>query len=266
MIELSGIYIYPVKGCRAVPLQRAEVTRRGLAGDRRYMVTDELNAYLTQRELPRLALIKPELRDDGLILNAPGMPQLQTREPDSRNPVNAQIWGDGVSAVRVSDEADDWFSGFLGRPCRLVFMPETSIRPVEAQFSQRGDHVSFADAYPLLLLSEEAVRELSHRKGSPVPMNRFRPNLVMRGTTPFEEDSWPALTVGSLRLRSPKPCARCVVVTVDQDTGLREPRGDTLRALATFRTVGQKVIFGQNLIPDQEGWVAVGDRIAMSNE
>jgi len=264
MIELSEIYIYPVKGCRAIPLQRAEVTRRGLAGDRRYLVVDKLNAYLTQREFPRLALIRPDLRADGLNLGAPGMPPLHTSSPDSGRSFDVQIWDDRVSAVGVSEEADAWLSEFLGTSCRLVYMPETSVRPVEAEYSKAGDHVSFADAYPLLLLSEEAVRELNRRKESPVPMNRFRPNLVMRGTTPFEEDRWPGLTVGSVRFRSPKPCARCVVVTVDQDTGIKEPRSDTLRALAAFRTVGQKVIFGQNLIPEHEGWVAVGDRI--SNE
>lgn len=266
MIELSEIYMYPVKGCRAVPLQRAEVTRRGLAGDRRYMVVDGGDAYLTQREFPRLALIQPEIGNEGLNLSAPGMPSLPTPRPGSGRTMDVQVWNDRVSAVHVSDEADEWLSSFLETSCRLVYMPDTSIRPVEAEYSRSGDHVSFADAYPLLLLSHEAVAELNRRKETTVPMSRFRPNLVMRGTTPFEEDGWPALTVGNVKFRSPKPCARCVVVTVDQDTGARESRGETLRALAGFRTVGQKVIFGQNLIPEREGWVAVGERIAMSNE
>lgn len=230
------------------------------------MVVDGLNAYLTQRELPRLALIQPELSSDGLNLSAPRMPSLKTLYPGSASAIDVQIWNDSISALHVSDEADEWLSTFLETPCRLVYMPESSLRPIEAEYSRSGDHVSFADAYPLLLLSQEAVAELNRRKDLSVPMSRFRPNLVMRGTAPFEEDGWPALTVGNVKFRSPKPCARCLVITVDQDTGVKEPKSDTLLALAEFRTVGQKVIFGQNLIPDHEGWVAVGDSIEVSNE
>jgi uncharacterized protein len=259
-VQLTAISIYPVKSCGAIVLGEADVTPRGLADDRRWMVVDSGGSAVTQREEPRLALVRPSPGSRGVVLSAAAMPPIEIPRGGS-GAVTVRIWDDTTRASSAGEEAAAWFSRFLGREVTLVYMDDDSVRAVDLRFGREGDHVSFADAFPLLVTTEESLAELNSRMETPLPMERFRPNLVIAGGAAFAEDSWSAIAVGSVRLRVVKPCDRCVVTTVDQATGVggREP----LATLATFRRSRGKVLFGWNAIPDAAGTVAAGDRVTV---
>jgi uncharacterized protein YcbX len=226
------------------------------------MLVDTNNRFISQREHSILATLATEFVDGGLSISAQGRLSLFVPFNDSdREPEPVRIWQDSCDAIEVSAEASEWFSTVLGVTCRLVHMPDNSRRPVASKFSLTANHiVSFADAYPLLLLTEGSLAELNGRLPSPLPMNRFRPNLVIADAAPFAEDTWKTVSVGECLFRVAKPCARCVVPTIDQDLGIRigdEP----LKTLATFRRQNDKILFGQNLIAQQKGIVRLGDEV-----
>lgn len=257
-ITLSGIHVYPVKSLRGIALEESPVEPRGLRGDRRWMVTDAEYEFLTQREVPELALVEVRQFEDGLRIAGPGMESLTVARPDASRR-NVRIFKDVVPAVPAGGEADDWFSRYLGFTCHLVYMDDTGVRPVDPRYASDGDIVSFADGFPLLLLSCASLDDLNSRLRDPLPMNRFRPNLVLSGAEPFEEDTWHRIRIGQVVMDVAKPCARCAITTVDQNTA---ERGDEpLRTLATFRKSDGKVYFGQNLIPRSRAVVRVGDEV-----
>lgn len=263
-IRLASIAIYPVKSCRGIALDRATVERRGLVGDRRWMLVDEESVFVTQREEPRLALVRVTLERDRLAVDAPGMnalaidPDLGATEPT----LEVRIWRTVVPA-RVHGDASAWFSRYLGRPVRFVSMPEETRRPVNPKHAGPGDVVSFADGYPLLIASRSSLDDLNARLDAPVGMDRFRPNVVIEGVGAWDEDRWSGVRIGALSFRAPKPCARCVITTIDPETAIaaREP----LRTLATFRKQADGVMFGINLIPDladgETAELAIGDPV-----
>jgi uncharacterized protein YcbX len=257
---LSSLYVYPIKSCGGVAVGEWEVDERGLRHDRRWMLVDETGRFMSQRRFPCMALIGVHVEHDRLVVNAPGMSSLQVpfHLPDGK-PVLTSIWDDLVESLPVGEEADRWFGEFLGTRCRLVYMPHESVRPVDPDYGRAGDRVGFVDGFPFLLISEVSLADLNARLEQPLPMNRFRPNLVVAGCEPFAEDGWEVLRVGSITLRVVKPCARCAITTVDQATAARgrEP----LRTLATFRKHGSKVLFGQNLVHDGTGILRVGDPV-----
>ncbi len=256
-LTLSEIMIYPVKSLRGVGATEAAVEPRGLRGDRRWMVVDAADRFVTQRALPRMVLIEAMAREGGLDLAAPGMPPLHVAPTATGRGRQVTIWRDTVAAHDGGDEAAAWLSAFLGRPCRLVQLPESTERGVNPAYGQPGDIVSFADGYPFLLIGQASLDDLNARLASPLPMRRFRPNLVIAGAEPFAEDTWRRIKIGDLVFRVVKPCARCTIPTVDPDAGVfggKEP----LRTLATFRKVGSKVLFGQNLIGDGVGTLHIG--------
>ncbi len=257
---LSGLYVYPIKSCVGIPLEASEVDERGPRHDRRWMLVDETGCFMSQRRFPRMALIRVRIGPDGLVVDAPGMPSLEIPlQPPVRRPMLARVWDDLVESLTVGDDADRWFSGFLDVSCRLVYLPEGSVRPVDLTYGGPGDQVGLADAFPFLLISEASLAELNARLEQPVPMDRFRPNLVVRGCEPFAEDSWELVRIASITFRVVKPCSRCTITTVNQGTGVtgKEP----LRTLAAFRKVGSKVLFGQNLIHDKLGTLRVDNPV-----
>lgn len=224
------------------------------------MVVDDRFRFLTQREHPRLALIAVELKDDHLLVNAPEMPSLVVPfAPKQPRSVAAVVWEDTVSAVDVGQDAARWFSEFLGIPSRLVFMPDSCGR--KATKKAYTSPVGFADAYPLLLISEASLSDLNARLIEPVPMNRFRPNLVISGCEAYAEDTWAEISIGGIGLHVVKACARCVITTVNQTSG--EKGKEPLRTLATYRSVNGNVLFGQNLIHAGKGTLMVGDRMTV---
>ncbi|MBR7826420.1 MOSC domain-containing protein [Actinospica sp. MGRD01-02] len=263
--HLKSLHIYPVKSCHRVDLESAELEPWGLAGDRRWLVTDAAGRLRTQRELPRMALIRPAYTEgNGLRLTAPGMPDL-ILPPVSRAAGAAEatvtVWRFTGPAAAAGSEADAWVTDFLGLPSRLVRMDDTGARPTDPDYSRAEDRVSFADGYPLLLASASSLAALSdwivEMGGEPVPMTRFRPNLVVEGTEPWAEDGWKRVSIGGQRFRVVKRCDRCVMTTVDPELG-RFAGQQPLKALRKHRREDKAVYFAVNLIPDTVGALRVG--------
>jgi hypothetical protein len=259
MIRVSALYRYPIKSCRGTPLAEAALDPRGIVGDRRLMLVDAEGEFLTQRELPRMSLIAPSLDGDLLTVRAPGADELRVRCTGGGPRVEVMIWGDLCAAVDQGQEASDWFRGFLGVPCRLVGMADEHVRPTGRRL-RPGDQVSFADSYPLLLISEASLEDLNARLAAPLPMDRFRPNIVVSGCPPYAEDGWRTVRAGAVGLDVMKPCVRCVITTTDQQTAQRST--EPLRTLATYRRDADGgVIFGQNLLHHGPGALRVGDPV-----
>ena len=269
-IHVTALSIFPLKSAAGIALDAAQVEPRGFRHDRRFMVVNAEGHFLTQRELPRLALIGVSVSDESLQLKAPDMPLLVICMPDNTDhhsggkSLRVLIWGDHCDALALSPAADAWLSRFLGTPCRLVYMPDQSRRPIKPAYSTPGDHVSFADGFPFLILSEESLADLNSRLPSPLPMNRFRPNIVVAGGGAFVEDGWREIQIGEVAFRVVKPCARCTIPGVDQDTAVVTPK-EPLLTLAGYRKQGHGVMFGQNAIADGLGTLRVGDRVLIKS-
>ncbi|CAN5553067.1 MOSC domain-containing protein [soil metagenome] len=261
-ILLSQLYVYPVKSVGGIALQEARLDSRGVEYDRRWMLVDENHKFMSQRKHPRMALISTRLTSEYLILDAPEMSELRlSLRPDKQSTIEVRIWSDVVKAVPVGHEADEWFSSFLGSPCRLVYMPEDEIRQVDQEYAGAGDHVGFADGFPFLMVSQASLDDLGKRLDREVPVNRFRPNLVVEGCNAFDEDDWQALSIGGIDFRVAKPCSRCSIVMTDQSSGNRDR--EVLATLATYRQTEKKILFGQNLTHDSVGTLRVGDAVEL---
>jgi uncharacterized protein YcbX len=254
---LSALTVYPIKSAGGIAATEWEVDEFGLRYDRRWMLVDPQGGMITQRTHPRLALARPAIEDERLVVRATGRePLALPLRPSPAVSTTVTIWDDSCQARWQGEAAARWFSALLDAEVALVYMPETTWRPAEPAFAPPSSRVSFADAYPFLLLSEESLVELNRRLAVPLPMNRFRPNLVIRGGDAFGEDRMGAFTIGEIAFRAVKPCDRCVVTTTDQETAERgvEP----LRTLATFRKQDGKVYFGQNVVHQGTGRLTVG--------
>jgi len=263
MILISGLTVYPVKGLRGIERRETMVEPRGLAGDRRWMLIDEDNTFLSQRTTPRMCLYKANLSEDRLHVEAPNGESLEVGEPKGAR-VRVRVWQDECDALLVSSQADAWFSRQLGIPCRLVYMPDDSIRPTNPNYTRAGDHVGFADGFPILVASQASLEDLNSRLANPLPMNRFRPNLLVSGCEAFAEDEWPSFEVGGTRFRAAKHCVRCGVTTTDQDTA--EIGQEPLRTLATYRREGNGVIFGSFFVPESFGQLTLGMELRPSGD
>lgn len=256
-ITLGGLYRYPVKSLRGESCGRLNLGPRGPLHDREWMVVDGEGRFLTQRQLPRMALIDTELTDESLVLRAPGMPELEVPRTASGERLPVQVWSDRCEAEAVGPEADAWLSEFLQTDCRLVHFPEHAVRQVDPAYARPGEQVGFADGFPLLLISEGSLALLNRKLPEAVEMRRFRPNLVVTGCEPHAEDRWRRIRIGDIELRVVKPCSRCPIPGIDPETG--ERRGRVLETLMTYRRgEDNKIYFGQNLLHDAEGELAVG--------
>lgn len=260
-MQITSLHTYPIKGCRGHSVDRLVVDRLGAEGDRRLMLVDATTGnFLSQREAPVLATIEPQLDGPMLTVMVAGQSPLSV-ELDPHGPMReVTIWDDRVIAADQGDAAATWFSEAIGRACRLVHFGAAAQRPLDPRYTPRADaETAFADGYPLHAVLQESLEDLNTRLAEPVPMARFRPNLVVAGAPAWSEDAWRALTIDGLTFDAVKPCARCVVTTTDQATGARHPEREPLRTLATFRTVqGLGVIFGQNLVASSGGEIQVG--------
>lgn len=258
---LAALTYYPIKSCRGVDVGSSLLERMGLEHDRRMMVVTPEGRFITQREYPRLALVTPGLKEDTLTLRAPGFDELRIPICRTGTPWGVQIWrSKGVLSIDQGEEAAAWFSNWLGRPARLVHFAEGYRRSVSRDYAVTpDDHTAFADGYPVLLISEASLADLNGRLEDPLPMNRFRPNLVIAGSEPFAEDGWKRIRIGGVELAVVKPCARCVVTTFDKET--LEHSKEPLRTLAAYRKHPLGAIFGQNVIPLGEGRLEVGMRV-----
>ena len=265
-MRITALNIFPIKGCRGVNLTASTVDRLGLVGDRRLMLVDGNNQFISQREIPGLAALEPALDGDCLVVRAPAGDTLQF-EIDRRGPTCAvSVWGNqGIQAADQGDEAASWFSSAIGEQCRLVYFGPHAHNRIDPEFSPRADaETAFTDGYPIMAALQESLDDLNTRLDEPVPMDRFRPSLVVSGAPAWSEDGWHTVDFGELRCDVVKPCARCVVTTTDQQTGARHDRQEPLRTLATFRTIpGVGAIFGQNVVPRLTGVLRVGDPVVL---
>lgn len=258
---LSQLFKYPLKSARGIELRELDLGDRGPAGDRRWMLVGLDNVFLSQRTLPRMALIRVAERDGGLVFDAPEMPSLHVATPTSGQRIRAAVWDDTVEVLACGTNADAWFSAFLNRRCRLVHQPEDSLRPVEPEYSKPGDIVSLADAFPLLLIGQGSLDSLNEKLSQPITMVRFRPNLVISGPSPHEEDRWRRIRIGEIEFDVVKPCSRCSIPAVNPETGAlgREPT----RTLARYRRFGKKILFGQNVNHRGQGKLHLGDPVVV---
>lgn len=258
-MQLSGIFVYPIKACAGVSLMSAELVERGLAHDRRYMLVDRRGVFVTQREAPRLCRVATALGPHGIAVSAAGCSTLVLPCELHSGAFEARpyrVWESTGHALR-HPEGSRWFSDLLSDELSLLYMPDTERRAVNPKRARPGDLVSFADAYPVLLASEASLRDLNQRLETPVSMRRFRPNLVVSGGEPYAEDHFRSLRIGELSFRAVKRCERCVVTTIDPDSA--ERGREPLHTLAGYRTSDGKIWFGMNLIHDGPGRLRLGD-------
>ena len=262
-MHISEINIYPVKSLGGITMDSAVVEDRGLRFDRRWMLVDDKRQFLTQREFPMMSTLKVTAGDEGITVSSGQTSIYIPADPEGTLTINVKIWSSSVKAKVYDDTVNTWFADALGTSCRLVMMPDESKRKVNPFYSVRKfkDTVSFADGYPFMLIGQGSLDDLNSRLATPVPMNRFRPNFVVEGSEPFAEDSWKKIRIGSTVFHVVKPCARCIMPTIDQSTGKKTGK-EPLHTLSVFRKTNGNVLFGQNLIADAAGGtVAIGDAI-----
>ncbi|MFJ8667592.1 MOSC domain-containing protein [Streptomyces sp. NPDC093600] len=265
---VRSVHVHPVKAMRGVAPAEAEVQPWGLAGDRRWTVVDASGKVVTQRRHPRMALASAApLPGGGITVSAPGREPLTIEVPRPSSTIRVEVFETPVEAVPADPAADAWFSAYLETEVRLVHMDDPAHRrPIDPDYALPGETVSFADGFPLLVTTVSSLDALNsliaqgdQPDEGPLPMNRFRPNVVVDGTAPWAEDGWTRLSLGEVTFRVAKSCGRCVVTTTDQETAERGK--EPLRTLARHRKDGSRLIFGQNLVPEHTGTIRVGDPV-----
>lgn len=257
-IKITGLFIFPVKSLAGISLQQSGLDSMGLKYDRRWMLVSPDGAFLSQRKLPKMALIQTSLDESGqLSLSVKDKPDLIVPTA-SNSTMSVKIWNDTVLANRIDDNCDRWLSEVLGVACHLVYIKENVVRQCDLEYAKQGDRTGFADGFPMLLLSEASLDDLNKRLDKPVDMRRFRPNIIVQGCEPFAEDTWEKFMLADISMRGVKPCSRCPIPTVDPDTG--EKTGtEPISTLATYRKKDHKVYFGMNVIHQEQGILKLGD-------
>ncbi|MFN2559889.1 MAG: MOSC domain-containing protein [Jatrophihabitans sp.] len=267
-MALQSMNRFPVKSCRGQSLQQATVEPWGLAGDRRWMVVDEDGVCVTAREHPRMLLVTAELRDDGgLELSSPDLPALSVDVPDPARTVDVKVFTIPVVGVAAAAEAHAWFSKLAGEPVRLVHLHDPTGRHPNPRLTRPTDLVSFADAYPLLAATTASLSAVNDwiaegplADEGPLPMTRFRPNLVIDGAGPWEEDGWRRVRIGPALFRAVKGCDRCAMTLTDPDTATKGK--EPIATLARHRKWDGATWFGMQLVPDNPGvTISVGDQV-----
>jgi uncharacterized protein YcbX len=260
-LAVSGLFIYPIKSLGGIELKESVVDDRGLAYDRRWMLVDEHNVFISQRTNSQLALFQPELTNGSLKVTHKKYPDQSVAIPfgTGKTRIEVNVWGDICEAETADQEINEWFSDRLQMSCKLVYMPDDSHRKVDGQYAKNGELTAFSDGYPILMLSEASLADLNSRLAFPVPMNRFRPNVIFNGAYPYQEDDMKEFSINGQHFLGVKPCGRCVVTTINQNDGTvsEEP----LRTLSGYRKNNNKVNFGQNVLVTAPGKIKVGDEI-----
>ncbi|MFC3880193.1 MOSC domain-containing protein [Algoriphagus namhaensis] len=262
LLTVQALYIYPIKSLGGISVSEALAQERGFQFDRRWMLVDKGGLFMSQRKHPKMALLQVALTSDGLEVFPKNDPTDRLKIPFEAGTgqyEEVQIWDDEVRAERVGKIYDLWFSNALNDQVTLVKMPEFPSRPVDPRYAHASEEVSFADGMPYLIIGNESLNDLNSKLEELVPMDRFRPNIVFDGGMAFEEDTWEFLEIGEVRFKGVKPCARCILTTVDQETAITS--AEPLKTLSSYRKVGNKVLFGQNALALESGKVRVGDSI-----
>lgn len=266
-MRLASLHLYPLKSAAGIAVETFDVLPRGPRHDRRWLVVDAGGAFITARQVPGMVLIRAEAMGEGLRLSAPGRPDLDVVPPSDGPRLRVSIWKDAVDAQRADPAADAWLSAYLQRPVRLVRMDAAARRAVDPAYAQPGDEVSFADGYPLLVVSQAALDGLNARLAdagrAPVVMAQFRPNLVVADAAAHAEDDWARVRIGEVEFAAVKRCTRCVFTTVDPLRGVRRDDGEPLNILKDYRRTPAGITFGMNLIPRGTGALRIGDPVTV---
>ena len=262
MLRLAELQIFPVKALRGIKVAHALVEPWGLSGDRRWMVVDETGRFLTQREHPSMARIRAYAGAGGIALQTGERRVIVPFPGRDAAILSVTVWRDVVEARVACADSHTLLGAALGCPCRLVWMQDTRGRATDARFAPAGSTVSFADGFPLLLASTASLADLNARLAAPIPMGRFRVNVAIEGGAAWEEDAWERVRIGEVTFAVVKACERCVVTTIDPETGERPDKTEPLRTLAQFRRdVRGGVMFGQNMVPETGGTIRIGDEV-----
>ncbi len=260
---LTEIWVYPIKSLPGIRVSSAMVVEKGLQGDRRFMLVDENNTFMTQRKFPQMALFDISIDEQIIRVRSKSNDRLNTLfigyETSSEERIKTFVWDDEVEVVEVSPASSKWFSEALRMHCKLVFFPEKNARRIDPQYVKEDHHVSLADGYPFLIIGKSSLTDLNQRVGYELSMKRFRPNFVFERGAPYEEDEWHNFGVGLVRFAGVKPCSRCAITTVDPETGIKGE--EPLRTLSTYRRRDGEVYFGQNVIALNQGEIKQGDEI-----
>lgn len=264
--KLTEIWIYPIKSLPGFRVKIATVLEKGLEGDRRMMLVDENNRFLTQRELNQMALFNVSMEHGFVTVSHRIKKELHPITIDATQPVSTPamactIWDDTVEAHEMNAMYSKWFSHALGFPCKLMLFPEVNKRRVDVKYVAEEINTSLSDGYPYLIIGQESLNDISKRVGEALPIRRFRPNFFFEGGEPFEEDTWNDFHIGSVKFRGVKPCGRCAITTINPDTG--EKGVEPLKTLASYRNKNGKVLFGQNVIAITKGIINEGDDITI---
>lgn len=263
-MHVSDINIFPVKSCKGFSVSSANLDEYGIAGDRRMMIVNPNGMALTQRDFHRMGFIEPFVTEKNLTLRAPKMEELSVSFSDFPDrQIAVKVWDDPCVALDCGNTPAEWLGDYLQTTCRLVRTGHNFHRPIDRNYTLRNEHVGFTDGFPLLMISEASLNDLNERLTESITMNRFRPNLTVAGCDAFAEDTWKNIRIGNLDFEVVKPCARCVVTTIDPMTG--EHGTEPLKTLATYRRTNDgKVMFGQNVIHvKKSGTINVGDPITI---
>ena len=271
-MHINKLAIYPIKACRGISLETAEVTPKGFLWDREFMITDNSGKFLTQRDYPQLALIAVQIEGQKISLYLPSGSSIEFIATTTGNELKVQVWRSHLIAIDQGDRVANWLQSVLKtpHPLRLVKQSPQHIRPINPQYTSRENaSVSFADGYPFLITCSASLEELNRRlletypdRSQIVPMSRFRPNIVIENDRPFIEDEWKVLQIGDVIFDLVKPCDRCIVITTDQMTARRNELREPLKTLGTFRHFGkQGILFGENAIPRTTGCIKIGDKV-----
>jgi uncharacterized protein YcbX len=263
MFKVSELYIYPVKSLGGIKLDKAVITDRGFKYDRRWMLIDANNRFISQRECAKMALLKTHISaeylmvtntSDGSFINVP----LHTEKEEV---IQVSVWDDTCYGQLVDDSIDKWFTDTLGMEIRLVYMPESTRRFTDPAYAPAGSITSFSDAYPFLIIGQSSLDDLNDRLNNKISINRFRPNIVFTGGSPYQEDVINSFTINNIHFNGVKLCARCPIITIDQADASKGK--EPTKTLATYRAKNNKIYFGQNLIHRGVGTITVGDELSV---
>ena len=261
MLQLSSIYRFPLKSSKGESLSQVRLDTLGVEGDRRWMLVDEASGrFLTQRTHPHMSQLSALWNaNGGLTLKADGFEALEVPVPQADSDLRGvTIWRDTLRVPDAGDEAAGWLSRFIGQHVRLVHVPLARARTTESGYGRDDDKVAFADGYPLLLIGQASLDDISDKVGRPLEMLRFRPNLVVSGSAAFAEDGWKRVRIGEVEFRVVKSCSRCILTTIDPHTGQRDAQREPLNTLMSYRKQEGGTMFGQNLVNDSHGLLEVG--------
>jgi len=259
---VTELTIYPVKSCKGMSLERMSIGKKGPNMDRRWMVVDESGIFISQRTSPKLAMVHTALDERFLFLSVPAKMPFMLALNTKGKKVLATIWKTTCMAYDMGDEVAAWLSDFIGKSCRLVFLPDESRRAVQEKYDPEQKHeMGFQDRLPLLVISEASLNDLTQRFGEKIRMNRFRPNIVVKTEKPYEEDTWKRIQIGDLTFRHVMPCIRCIIPAIDQETTEKNP--SLLQTLGEFRKNEEGIVFGQLLIHEKIGSISCGDAISI---